>query len=201
MIAIVDYGMGNLRSVQKALEFLNVPCKVTGNPDEVRSADRVILPGVGAFGPAMTRLCESGMVGAIRETIDSGKPFFGICLGQQLLFERSFEMGEFDGIGVVPGDVVRFPDDLDVRVPHMGWNQLQFQTDSPLFKGVGDGVQVYFVHSYYGVPCDSGWTAASSTHGIPFAASLWKDNVFSTQFHPEKSGRVGITLLKNFALL
>lgn len=201
MIAIIDYGMGNLRSVEKALQHLSVECQVTSDADVVRRADKVILPGVGAFGPAMERLREAGVVDAIHETIAAGKPFLGICLGQQLLFERSLEMGEFAGLGLVPGVVVRFPADTDVRVPHMGWNSLKVVSRSPLFAGLNGEARVYFVHSYFGVPREASWNAALCTHGVEFAAAIWKDNVFATQFHPEKSGAVGLAMLRNFAAL
>jgi len=201
VIAIIDYGMGNLRSVEKALLLLGAECLVMADADEVRRADQAILPGVGAFGPAMERLRQAGLVGALQEFIDEGKPFLGICLGMQLLFAIGRERGDFPGLGLVPGEVVRFPEGLPVRVPHIGWNELTFCGASPLWRGLQGGERAYFVHSYFGVLRDEGWLAATTTHGIEFAAAIWRGNVFATQFHPEKSGAVGMTMLRNFVEL
>jgi glutamine amidotransferase len=211
MIAIVDYGMGNLRSVEKALQKLGHTAQVTSNPREVARAERVILPGVGAFGAAMANLSrpEPGaepLSAAVKEAVASGKPFLGICLGMQLLLTVSEEHGQFAGLDVVPGQVLKFrlPErdpDAAVKIPHMGWNALRFPRESPLFEGLEEGAQVYFVHSYYCRPDDPGVTAATCDHGGPFCAALARDNVFAAQFHPEKSGAAGLRILDNFARL
>lgn len=199
---IVDYGMANLRSVQKAFECVGTSAEITGDPQRIKDADKLILPGVGAFRDAIARLRESGLAEPIVEHIGSGKPFLGICLGLQLLFSRSHEDGLYPGLAVFPGDVIRFPQGVEgLKVPHMGWNTLRFSQSCPLFKGLRQGAAVYFVHSYYANPIDPSLTAAEADYPTPFTAAVWKDNVFATQFHPEKSQEVGRVIFENFAKL
>ncbi|MBI2843373.1 MAG: imidazole glycerol phosphate synthase subunit HisH [Armatimonadetes bacterium] len=207
MIRIIDYGMGNLRSVQKALERLGFHAALTQNPHEILEADRLILPGVGAFGAAMVNLERLGLVEAIREFVRSGRPLLGICLGMQLLLSESQEQGLFRGLDIIPGRVVKFfkPEDLreatsGLKVPHMGWNTLARTGDCPLLKGVPDQASVYFVHSYYPDPPRE-FVAATTDYGIDFCSVIWKDNIYATQFHPEKSGTVGLRMLENFAAI
>ncbi|HIE08985.1 MAG TPA: imidazole glycerol phosphate synthase subunit HisH [Armatimonadetes bacterium] len=196
-VVIVDYGMGNLRSVAKAVEFLGHECKVTGDRRQVERAESIILPGVGSFPKAMENLKRQGLVEAILEHILKGRPFLGICLGLQLLFEWSEEGGGAKGLGVLKGRVVRLS--VPLRVPHMGWNELHIKRpDCPLLKGVSEGDRVYFVHSFYAAPEDEEVVAATTDYEIEFPAAVWHENVFATQFHPEKSSRVGLTILKNF---
>lgn len=200
MLHIVDYGMGNLRSVQKAFEHLGVSAEITTNPRDLATADKVILPGVGAFRDAIAELKRLDFVSALKDHVASGKPFLGICLGLQLLFDVSYEDGEYEGLGIVAGQVVRFPPQPDLKVPHMGWNSLNItQPNCPLFRGVAAGSHVYFVHSYHVVPRDKSVIAATSDHGGPFVAAIARGNLVATQFHPEKSQKVGLQLLKNFA--
>jgi glutamine amidotransferase len=198
-IVIVDYGMANLRSVQKAFERVGASAEISGDPKRMAAADKVVLPGVGAFRDAIARLREVRLVAPIVEHIDSGKPFLGICLGLQLLFTRSHEDGLYEGFNVLAGDVVRFPAQPGLKVPHMGWNALRFRKKCPLFEGLNDGDAVYFVHSYYPEPLDHGVISAEADYPTPFTAAVWRDNVFATQFHPEKSQKVGLTMLSNFA--
>ena len=197
-IVIVDYGMGNLRSVQKALEKVGFPAAISGDPGDVRRAEKLVLPGVGAFRDAIARLHEADLARPIVEHVRGGRPFLGICLGLQLLFDRSYEDGVYEGLGLLAGEVVRFPDEPGLKVPHMGWNALRFRTPAPLFRGLPEGSAVYFVHSYYAKPADEGVIAAEADYPTPFTAAVWKDNILATQFHPEKSQRVGLTMLKNF---
>jgi glutamine amidotransferase len=199
MIAIVDYQMGNLHSVQKAFERIGADARITDQADEIARADKLVLPGVGAFRDAISHLNDRDLVGHIRDYIASGRPFLGICLGLQLLFEKSYEDGEYDGLGVLAGSVVRFDVRRELKVPHMGWNQLLVRRKPPIFEGIADGAYVYFVHSYYVVPRDGTVIATETDYGIHFASTIWKDNVFATQFHPEKSQCVGLALLRNFA--
>lgn len=200
-IVIVDYGMGNLRSVQKALEQVESSASISADAADVRRADKVILPGVGAFRDAIARLNEAGLADPLRDFIASGKPFLGICLGMQLLFERSHEDGNHAGLGVLRGEVVRFPDVPGLKVPHMGWNGLALRPGCPLFAGLSDGDAVYFVHSYHAAGADPAVVSATADYPTPFPAAVWRGNVFATQFHPEKSQRVGLTMLRNFARL
>ena len=201
MIAIIDYQMGNLRSVQKGFEKVGYEAIVTCNPEDLKRAEKIVLPGVGAFGDAMAELEQRELVEPIRQAVDCGKPFLGICLGLQLLFEVSYEGGTHQGLGIVPGEVVRFDLPPEYKVPHMGWNQLRFGVPSPLVAGLDDGVYCYFVHSYYVVPKDAGVIAAETDYATPFCSMIRRDNLFATQFHPEKSQRHGLQMLKNFAEL
>lgn len=198
MIAIIDYGMGNLRSVQKALEKTGAKAHITHDPHEIRVADQIVLPGVGAMAPARERLDSLGLIEVIKEVIAGGKPFLGICLGYQLLFELSSEGGDVKGMGICPGRVERF--DAGLKVPHMGWNQLKFSAPGcPLWKNVSEGSNVYFCHSYYVAPSDKTLVAAVTNYGIDFAAAIWNGkNLFAVQFHPEKSQAVGLKILENF---
>lgn len=200
MIGIIDYQMGNLRSVQKALEHLETQATILTSPSQLQDVDGIILPGVGAFRDAISELKRQDFVAAIKDSISSGKPFLGICLGLQLLFETSYEDGTFEGLGILEGDVVRFEPEPEIKIPHMGWNALQVRQENPLFAGISTGDYVYFVHGYHVRPKDSGVIAATTTHGSQeFVSAIATDNLFATQFHPEKSQRVGLHLLKNFA--
>lgn len=198
MIAIIDYGMGNLRSVQKALESLGQTAVITDDPATLESATHVILPGVGAFGDAMARLEETGLDRVIKRLAAQGKPLLGICLGMQLLFESSTEGGYHAGLGLIPSRIVRFPADMGLKVPHMGWNNLAPRAGSVLFNNTGDAPYVYFVHSYYAAEVSEAWTAATCTYGVTFTAAVQRGNVFGTQYHPEKSSAAGLQMLRNF---
>ena len=204
MLAIVDYSMGNLRSVQKAFELLGFEAKIIQSPADIRRADKLILPGVGAFADAIAILESSGQADAIKDFINTQRPMLGICLGMQLLMEKGYEDGEHAGLGIVPGDCVRFTVDqlpASLKVPHMGWNSVRTQGQFSLFKGITPGTHYYFVHSYFVRPLDSRHVAASSDYGGEFTAALCKDNVMAVQFHPEKSQAAGRRILKNFAAL
>jgi imidazole glycerol-phosphate synthase subunit HisH len=200
-IIIVDYGMANLRSVQKAFEKLGSAAEITSDPNRIAEADKLVLPGVGAFRDAIQRLHEAGLAIPIIEHIRAGKPFFGICLGLQLLFTTSYEDGVYQGLNLFPGEVVRFPAIKGLKVPHMGWNQLRVTRPAPQLADLPADAAVYFVHSYYVVPKDPGLTATETDYPTPFTSSIWQDNVFATQFHPEKSQRVGLGILHKFATL
>jgi imidazole glycerol-phosphate synthase subunit HisH len=201
MIKIVDYGMGNLRSVQKAFEKLGAEAVICANPAELAAAQKLVLPGVGAFRDAIGELRRTGLDKPVRDHIAADRPFLGICLGLQLLFDVSYEDGQWEGLGVIPGKVVRFQDQPDLKIPHMGWNTLELARPHRLLEGVANGSSVYFVHSYYVVPDDDSLIAARSEHGTLFAAAVARDNLFATQFHPEKSQAVGLKMLSNFAKL
>lgn len=206
MIAVVDYGMGNLRSVQKALQRVGGEAAIVSSPRDVLDAEKVVLPGVGAFADAIDRLRSTGLGEVVLQRIDRGVPFLGICLGFQLLFDISYEDGEYTGLGVLPGKVVRFAfppavTGQNLKIPHMGWNQLATQPGCPLFNNLPENPWVYFVHSYHAVPLDDDVTAATAEYGYPFAAAVWRENLFATQFHPEKSQDVGLAMLKNFVEL
>ncbi len=202
MIAIIDYDAGNLRSVEKALLSIGEETIVTRKHDEILAADKVILPGVGAFGDAMRKLKEYGLVDTIHEAVDSGKPFLGICLGLQLLFRRSDESDGVEGLSILPGEILRIPDAPGIKIPHIGWNSLEVSEGARLFRGLGENPYVYFVHSYYLKADDDSIVAATAEYGGTFIhASVQKDNVYACQFHPEKSGSVGMQILKNFAAL
>ena len=198
MIAIIDYGMGNLRSVQKALEKMGYAAEVTRDPQRIETAPGVVLPGVGAFGECMANVERFGLAEPIRTAIQSGKPFLGICLGLQLLFTESEEFGAHKGLGIIPGRVRRFEIDPRLKVPHMGWNQVNVQRPCPLFEGIAEGEHWYFVHSYFVDPVDRQIAATTTTYGVPFVSSIWWNNVVACQFHPEKSQAIGLRLIKNF---
>ncbi len=202
-IAIVDYGMANLRSVQKAFEQVGHRADIVSKPEEIKKAEKIVLPGVGAFADAVATLRQSGLVEPILRHIESGRPFLGICLGLQMLFDVGYEDGEHCGLGVLPGKCVRFDVDetMDLKVPHMGWNQLNVQRASPLVKELPEGASVYFVHGYHVVPTDDSVIATTTAYGRPFVSSIWRDNIMATQFHPEKSQKVGLKMLENFAAL
>jgi imidazole glycerol-phosphate synthase subunit HisH len=199
-VAVIDYGMGNLRSVQKGFERVGVAAEVTSDAERIAAAAGVVLPGVGAFGACMENLTAAGLIEPVREAIASGRPFLGICVGLQLLFEESEEFGPVAGLGILRGRCRRFPhsDDVDLRVPHMGWNQIDKRQPSPLLEGIDDGAFVYFVHSYYAEAEDRAVVAASTTYGVEFVASVARDNLYGCQFHPEKSQQVGLKILENF---
>jgi len=198
MIAIIDYGMGNLRSVHKAFEAVGHRAVVTREAAAIKSASHVVLPGVGAFGDCMANLEHYGLVDSVRMAVQSGKPFLGICLGLQLLFTESEEFGLHKGLGIIPGKVRRFAADPALKVPHMGWNQVTVQRACPVFAGIPSNADWYFVHSYFVDPVEKQVAATTTTYGIPFVSSIWKDNVVACQFHPEKSQSVGLQLIKNF---
>jgi glutamine amidotransferase len=200
-LVIVDYGMANLRSVQKAFEKVGQAALISSEPNAVGEADKVVLPGVGAFRDAIAKLREAGLDKPIIDHIKSGKPFLGICLGLQLVFTTSYEDGTYIGLDLLPGEVVRFPEQPGLKVPHMGWNELTIRRRAPILKDIEEGSAVYFVHSYYAAPRDPGIIAASSDYPTPFAAVIWHENIQATQFHPEKSQRVGLTMLRNFATM
>jgi glutamine amidotransferase len=201
MIAIIDYGMGNLRSVQKALEHVGHAATITNDAAVLADADRLILPGVGAFRDAIAALRERRLIEPIRAAIEGGKPFLGVCLGLQLLFDTSYEDGVYEGLGIVPGNVVRFDLPAEYKVPHMGWNQIDVRQRAPIFAGIEAGDYFYFVHSYYVAPRDEALVALETNYARPFCSGIWRDNLFAVQFHPEKSQRAGLRLLKNFAEL
>jgi len=196
MVVIIDYGVGNLRSVQKAFEKAGAKrAVITHDIDVIKTADRVVLPGVGAIKAAMDRLTQLQLVGPIRDVVASGKPFFGICVGFQLLFEKSFEFGEVNGLGFIKGTVRKFPD--TVKIPQIGWNSLAMG-QSPLWGGIANGTDVYFCHSFYAVPDDPSVVAATTDYGIQYCAAVIKGNIFGVQFHPEKSQEAGLKILENF---
>ena len=197
MIAVADYGAGNLHSIGMGLRRRGLEVRVTDDPRVLEEAAALVVPGDGAFGPAMARLRESGFAEPIAAYVRSGRPFLGVCLGMQLLFDESVEGGSHRGLGVLPGRVVRLPE--TVKIPHMGWNQLRVEQVSPLLEGVPSGAYVYFVHSYYCAPSDPALVAATASYGADIAAVAGRGNVWATQFHPEKSGEVGERILNNFA--
>ena len=203
MIALLDYGSGNLRSVHKALLKVGANVLVTQTPDGMRKASAVVLPGVGAFDDCINAMQKQELLEASRDFIQSGKPFLGICVGYQALFERSDEFNSCaTGLRVFSGKVVRFSGKNGLKIPQIGWNQIEItQSDCPLYRGIDGGSYVYFVHSFYPQPADESIVATRTTYGEPFASSVWRDNVFATQFHPEKSQKVGLQLLKNFVEL
>lgn len=206
MIAIVDYGMGNLRSVQKALQRVGADARIVDRPEALDTADKVVLPGVGAFRDAVAHLRSQGFVAPLMRVIESDRPLLGICLGLQLLFDVSHEDGEQVGLGVFSGQVRRFSfDDVTqatrLKVPHMGWNQLRWDASCPLLDGLDQGAYFYFVHSYYVDPDASTLARATCDYGIEFTAMVWRDNLYATQFHPEKSQQNGMRLLENFSAL
>ena len=199
MIAIIDYGVGNLFSLSSSLKAVGADVIITGKKEDLENADKLILPGVGAFKDAADKLFSSGLADVVIEQVQKGKPLMGICLGMQMLFDKSYEYGEHNGLGLIKGNVVgmegRLPKELNI--PHIGWNALSFKKNSPLFKYINDGDCVYFVHSYYACDCDESVTATAE-YGADITASVEKDNIFGCQFHPEKSGDVGLKILKAF---
>ena len=202
MTAIVDYGVGNLFSLQSSLAAIGAAATVTADPAVLRAADRIILPGVGAFGDAAQKLRASGLDAVLTELAASGKPLLGICLGMQLLFDKSYEFGEYEGLGLIPGVVRPIADVIpaDYKIPHIGWNALRFTAPSPLFGHINEGDWVYFVHSFYAADCDDS-VIATAEYGAPLTAAVAKGNVYGCQFHPEKSGAVGLAILKAFTEL
>lgn len=201
MVAIIDYDAGNIKSVEKAMQLLGQEVKITRDRDEIMAADHVILPGVGAFGDAMEKLHQYGLVEVIHEVTKKGTPFLGICLGLQLLFERSDEAPGVEGLGVLKGDILKLPDKEGYKIPHMGWNSLDFPQEGRLFKGLGEHPYVYFVHSYYLKAAEEKIVTATADYTTTIHASVEKDNVFACQFHPEKSSDVGLQILKKFVEL
>jgi len=202
MIAIIDYGMGNIHSVQKALESMSAKTLVTNRVEDLAKADKIVLPGVGAFDDAVSELKKRGLVEAIREMVVSGRTLLGICLGMQLIFDESAEARKSKGLGLLKGKVRKFAAGNGLRVPHMGWNQLKIRKpDCPLLRGVQDGSFVYFCHSYYPEPGDRESVAVSTDYGVDFASVVWEKNLYGVQFHPEKSQDTGLAMLKNFVNL
>ena len=200
MIAIIDYGVGNLFSLKSSFAAIGAEVKVTADREEIEKADKIILPGVGAFEDAAAKLRESGLVDVIKEQVAGGKPLMGICLGMQMLFEKSYEYGEHEGLGLIKGSVKSISDVIpaDYKVPHIGWNALKFKKESPLFKYISEGDCVYFVHSFYAADCDEA-VIATAEYGAELTAAVADKNVFGCQFHPEKSGKVGLNILRAFA--
>lgn len=201
MISIIDYGAGNLRSVQKAFKYLGFKAEITSNPEKIIDSEKVILPGVGAFGECMTSIKKLNLCDSIKEVIDKGTPFLGICLGLQLLFKSSEESPDIDGLNIFDGDIIKIPQKTNLKIPHMGWNLIEYDKTCPIFKDLGEKPYVYFVHSYYMNPTDKDIISATTSYGSVLPIALHKNNVFATQFHPEKSGDTGLKILKNFAEL
>jgi len=201
MIVVVDYGMGNLRSVQKGFEKVGGRAIISRDPGEIRRAGRLVLPGVGAFPECMRNLTRLNLVEPILEFIASGRPFLGICLGLQLLFDESEEFGQHEGLKLIPGKVKAFERNMGLKIPHMGWNQVLFRREIPIFRGIENGSFFYFVHSYYVAPEDPLDVAAESEYGITFTCAVARENIFAVQFHPEKSQDHGLKILSNFANL
>lgn len=197
MIAIVDYGMGNLRSVEKGFLKVGVDAKVTDNPEVIEKAGGVVLPGVGAFRDCMRELTNLKLIDAVVDAIKKNKPYLGICLGLQVLFSESEEFGRCRGLDIFRGRVVRFPEN-ELKVPHMGWNKIKIQKNNPILNGIQDKTYFYFVHSFYVVPEDNSIISTATDYGLEFASMIWKDNIFAVQFHPEKSQAVGLSFLENF---
>lgn len=199
MIVIVDYGMGNLRSVEKGFQKVGVDARVTGTPRDIEDASGIVLPGVGAFRDCMRNLTASSLIDSIIRSIEKGKPYLGICLGLQILFSESEEFGLTKGLGLLKGKVIRFKfDNHDLKIPHMGWNSIRIKKRPPVLKDIEDGSFFYFVHSYYVVPEDGTVISTTTDYGLEFTSMVWKDNIFATQFHPEKSQSLGLKILKSF---
>ena len=203
MIALLDYGSGNIRSVEKALRNVGAEVALVSHPDGMKDARAVVLPGVGAFDDCVSAMQRQDLLAGIKGFIASGRPFLGICVGYQALFERSEEFNSCAvGLSIFPGKVVRFPDQAGLKVPQIGWNSIEIlQPDCPLYRSIASGSHVYFVHSFFPKPTDASIVATTTDYGAPFASSVWKNNVYATQFHPEKSQQVGLQLLKNFVEL
>ena len=198
-IVIIDYGMGNLRNVQKAFERIGFEARVTRNKKEIERASAIVLPGVGAFKDCMGNLEKFGLIEPLLRSIEKGKPYLGICLGLQILFSESEEFGFQKGLGLIRGKVVKFKPDQEHKVPHMGWNGIEKKMEVPFFRGIESGDFFYFVHSYYVIPEEPQWVSTLTSYGISFVSSIWKENLFGTQFHPEKSQQKGLKILENFA--
>ena len=199
MIAIIDYGAGNLQSVKKAFDFIGAESVITNDPKVILSADKILLPGVGSFGDAMDSMHKNGLVETVKECALSGKPFLGICLGLQLLFEESEESPGVNGLGIFKGKIKKFSSDMGLKIPHIGWNSLEIKQKDTIFKDIPENAYVYFVHSYYLHAEDENDIATVTNYGIDFHSAVGKNNIFATQFHPEKSGDVGLQILRNFA--
>ena len=199
MIAIIDYGAGNLQSVKKAFDFIGAESVITDNPEIINACDRILLPGVGSFGDAMDSMAKSGLVETVKQNALSGKPFLGICLGLQLLFEESEESLGVKGLGIFKGKIKKFSSDMGLKIPHIGWNSLEIKQKDGIFKNIPENSYVYFVHSYYLQAEDKNDIATVTNYGISFHSAVGKNNIFATQFHPEKSGDVGLQILRNFA--
>ena len=202
MIAIIDYGVGNLFSLESSFAAIGAEVTVTADPDVLAKADKLLLPGVGAFEDAAKKLRQSGLAAVVKEQASLGKPLLGICLGMQLLFDKSYEYGEHTGLGLIPGTVKPIADVIpkDLKIPHIGWNALHFNGSCPIFKDITEGDCVYFVHSFYAADCEA-FTVATAEYGAELTAAVARDNVYGCQFHPEKSGTVGLKILKAFAEL
>jgi glutamine amidotransferase len=197
-IVIIDYGMGNLRNVQKAFEKIGSDARLTRNKNEIGRASAIVLPGVGAFKDCVENLEKYGLVEPLLRSIEKGKPYLGICLGLQILFSESEEFGSHKGLDLIKGKVVRFVPDPEHKVPHMGWNTIEKEKEGPMLQGIERGDFFYFVHSYYVIPDKTQWISSFTTYGKPFVSSIWKENLFATQFHPEKSQQKGLRILENF---
>jgi glutamine amidotransferase len=197
-IVIIDYGMGNLRNVQKAFEKIGSDARLTRNKNEIGRASAIVLPGVGAFKDCVENLEKYGLVEPLLRSIEKGKPYLGICLGLQILFSESEEFGSHKGLDLIQGKVVRFVPDPEHKVPHMGWNTIEKEKEVPLLQGIESGDFFYFVHSYYVIPDKTEWNSSFTTYGKPFVSSIWRENLFATQFHPEKSQQKGLRILENF---
>ena len=198
MITVVDYGMGNLRSVAKALEKVGLDIKVSSNPEDIKTSKAIVVPGVGAFGDAVHNLKRLNLFNEIKNHIEEGKPYLGICLGLQLLFEYGYEFGSHKGLGVFKGKVVRFEEKEGYKIPHMGWNQIHKKKESKMFSGIDEGEFFYFVHSFYAIPEEEGIISSTTDYITDFCSAVEKDNVWAVQFHPEKSQKIGLKLLSNF---
>jgi len=197
-IVIIDYGMGNLRNVQKAFEKIGFAARLTRNKNEIERASAIVLPGVGAFKDCMENLEKHGLVEPLLRSVEKGKPYLGICLGLQILFSESEEFGSHKGLNLINGKVVRFVPGPEHKVPHMGWNTIEKEKEVPMLQGIESGDFFYFVHSYYVIPDQAQWVSSFTSYGRPFASSIWKENLFATQFHPEKSQQKGLRILENF---
>jgi imidazole glycerol-phosphate synthase subunit HisH len=197
-VVIIDYGMGNLRNVQKAFEKIGFAARLTRSKNEIGRASAIVLPGVGAFKDCMENLEKRGLIEPLLRSIEKGKPYLGICLGLQILFSESEEFGSHKGLNLIKGKVVRFVPDPEHKVPHMGWNTIEKKKEVPMLQGVESGDFFYFVHSYYVIPDQTQWVSSLTTYGKPFVSSIWKENLFATQFHPEKSQQKGLMVLENF---
>ena len=197
-IVIVDYGMGNLRNVQRGFEKIGIEAKVTRSKREIQRSSGIVLPGVGAFKDCMINLEKYGLVEHVLRSIEKGKSYLGICLGLQILFSESEEFGSHKGLDLIKGRVVKFKPDPEHKVPHMGWNTVEIEREVPMLQGIGSGDFFYFVHSYYVIPEETQWISTFTNYEMPFVSSIWKENLFATQFHPEKSQQKGLKILENF---